>query len=81
MIERAVEEVRTADAVLIVGTSLQVYPAAGLVGFAPQEAPVIYIDPSPSVSYELRGRQNLHVLEMGGSAGMREAQKLLRQLL
>ncbi|PPK84776.1 NAD-dependent deacetylase [Neolewinella xylanilytica] len=81
MIERAAEEVQTADAVIIIGTSLQVYPAAGLVGFAPDTAPVIYIDPSPSVSYELRARKHLHVLEMGGSEGMTEAAKLLRELL
>ncbi len=81
MIERAVEEVQTADAVIIVGTSLQVYPAAGLVGFAPDSAPVIYIDPRPAVSHELRMRKDLHVLEMGGSEGMSEASKLLRRLL
>ncbi|THH37677.1 SIR2 family NAD-dependent protein deacylase [Neolewinella litorea] len=81
MIERAVEEVQTADAVIIVGTSLQVYPAAGLVGFAPESAPVIYIDPSPAVSFELRNRSQLHVLEMGGSEGMREATALLKELL
>lgn len=79
MIERAVREVTTADAVIIVGTSLQVYPAAGLVAYAPDTAPVIYIDPRPAVGYELRGRKNLHVLEMGGGAGMVEATRLLRE--
>ncbi|MGB3802142.1 MAG: Sir2 family NAD-dependent protein deacetylase [Lewinella sp.] len=81
MIERAVEEIQTADAVIIVGTSMQVYPAAGLVGFAPDTAPVIYIDPSPSVSYELRRRKDLHVVEMGGSEGMVEAARLLQEIL
>ena len=80
MIERAVEEVMTADAVIIVGTSLQVYPAAGLVGFAPADVPVIYIDPRPEVGYELRRRANLHVLEMGGGAGMTEATRLVGEI-
>jgi NAD-dependent deacetylase len=80
-IERAAEITQSADAVIIVGTSLQVYPAAGLVSFAPASAPVIYIDPAPAVSYELRNRENLHVLEMGGSEGMEAARELLRRIL
>lgn len=81
LIESAALTVQTADAVIIVGTSLQVYPAAGLISFAPASAPVIYIDPAPAVSYELRDRENLHVLEMGGSQGMEEARRLLPTLL
>ncbi|WP_420458645.1 SIR2 family NAD-dependent protein deacylase [Neolewinella sp.] len=81
LIERAALEVQTADAVIIVGTSLQVYPAAGLIGFAPAAAPVFYIDPVPEVGYELRGRENLHVLEMGGSAGMERVAELLPSVL
>ncbi len=81
LIERAALEVQTADAVIIVGTSLQVYPAAGLIGFAPATAPVFYIDPAPEVGYELRGRKNLHVLELGGSTGMERVTELLPSLL
>ena len=81
MIERAAREMQTADAVIIVGTSLQVYPAAGLVGLTPDDVPIIYIDPHPTVSYEMRGRKDIHVLEMGGSEGMREATRLLSELL
>ncbi len=81
LIEPAALTVQTADAVVIVGTSLQVYPAAGLVSFAPASAPVLYIDPAPAVSYELRGRENLYVLEMGGSEGMERARELLETLL
>lgn len=36
-----------ADRVLIVGTSLNVYPAAGLVHYAPASAPMVLIDPKP----------------------------------
>ena len=81
LIESAAMTLQTADAVIIVGTSLQVYPAAGLVSFAPASAPVIYIDPAPAVSYELQARKNLHVLELGGSEGMERARELLRELL
>ena len=44
-IDAAIDEVEAADMVLIVGTSLQVYPAAGLYRYARMEAPIYIIDP------------------------------------
>lgn len=44
-IERAIEVVSKADIVLIVGTSLQVYPAAGLYRYASPDASIYIIDP------------------------------------
>ena len=46
-IERAIGLVSEADALLIVGTSLAVYPAAGLYRYAPCETPIWLIDPAP----------------------------------
>lgn len=46
MIETATELIRTATRVLIVGTSLQVYPAAGLVDWVGESVPVTVIDPA-----------------------------------
>ncbi len=45
MIGKAYELIRDADIVLIIGTSMVVYPAAGLIDFAPKEAHVYIIDP------------------------------------
>lgn len=50
MLEQAAEVVRTADHLLIVGTSLQVYPAAGLVYEAREEVPVTVVDPGEPAS-------------------------------
>jgi len=44
-IEAAIEAVETADILLIVGTSLQVYPAAGLYRYAGRDTPIYIIDP------------------------------------
>ena len=44
-IERAIDIVSEADIVLIVGTSLQVYPAAGLYRYASRDAAIYIIDP------------------------------------
>ena len=49
LIESAMDVVSKADVLVVVGTSLQVYPAAGLVGYAPANAPIclLYTSPSP----------------------------------
>lgn len=46
-IERAIDEVEAADLLLIVGSSLQVYPAAGLYRYAGSGVPVFVVDPAP----------------------------------
>jgi NAD-dependent deacetylase len=53
---RAATWVQQADHILIVGTSMQVYPAASLVHFAPPEASITFIDPNPQVPVELMHR-------------------------
>lgn len=45
-INAAIDEVSEADVLLIVGTSLQVYPAAGLYAFANADTPIYIIDPA-----------------------------------
>lgn len=45
-IERAADISRSADIFMVIGTSLQVYPAAGLMHYAPSHAPVYVIDPN-----------------------------------
>ncbi|WBL27218.1 SIR2 family NAD-dependent protein deacylase [Zunongwangia sp. HGR-M22] len=49
MMEKAIQKVSHADIIAIVGTSMQVYPAAGLVDFAQPKTPVYFIDPKPSI--------------------------------
>lgn len=65
------ELVSQADLVVIVGTSMQVYPAAGLVGYARPKVPVFYVDPRPSISNELQQRlEHLELIENGASEGL-----------
>jgi len=45
-LEQAIREVEKADIFLIIGTSMQVYPAAGLIHYVPESAPVYLIDPN-----------------------------------
>ena len=67
-----------ADICIIVGTSMQVYPAAGLIGYAPPHAQVYYVDPHPAINYELARSQNLTVLAENATTGVR---KVVDQLL
>lgn len=46
--ERGMNFVQKADILIVVGTSLQVYPAAGLIEFYSGAHPITYIDPNPS---------------------------------
>ncbi len=80
-IENAARVVSRANLIIIVGTSMQVYPAAGLVGYAADSIPVIYVDPKPSINYELEQRGNIHTIEMGGSEGMEVATKMVHELI
>lgn len=65
-IEKAIEIVSEADIFLIVGSSLQVYPAAGLYRFAPADKPVYIIDPAPVLIQDSR---IVHIQEVA-SKGM-----------
>ncbi|QNH60698.1 SIR2 family NAD-dependent protein deacylase [Hymenobacter sediminicola] len=76
MMEQAMEEASKADVFLVIGTSLQVYPAAGLVSYVPSNCPIYIIDPQqPPVS----ARRNLHfVLEPASTGVPRVAAELIR---
>ena len=70
MMMQAAPEVASADIILIIGTSLQVYPAAGLVGLAQNNTPVYYIDPKPKTNFELSQSVHLTVIEETATEGI-----------
>lgn len=77
LIERAIEEAATADIFMVVGTSLQVYPAAGLLQFAPQNCPIYVIDPQQP---PLIRQRNVHFIAEPATTGVpRVAAELLAE--
>ena len=72
-LSRAAEIMSTADIVVVIGTSLNVYPAAGLLQYAPQHAPIWLIDPKPVVSPYREVTQ----IQKGASEGMKQLVKML----
>lgn len=67
MIDVAIKEVETADILLIIGTSLQVYPAAGLINYTRSNCDICLIDPYIPAAIQ---RQKIHCIEQGASEGM-----------
>lgn len=73
-IEDAVEETMKADIYIVIGTSLNVYPAAGLLNYVPSDAPIYLIDPK-DVSFS--GFHKINHIKKGASEGMEELMKIL----
>lgn len=74
-IERAIDYVEKADIFVIIGTSMNVYPAAGLLNYVPRHAEVYLIDPKPVDTHSMRP---IHVIRKGASEGVKELKSLLR---
>lgn len=72
----ALEITEKADILIIVGTSMQVYPAAALLDYAKADAEIYFIDPNPS----LRHRPDITVIDKKASVGVPQLVKeLLRE--
>jgi NAD-dependent deacetylase len=78
MLDTAAEMAEKADIFLIVGTSLQVYPAAGLMRYARRNIPVYYVDPNPQANFELNSMPNLKIIEAPASSGVQMVIDLIK---
>jgi NAD-dependent deacetylase len=75
LIETAAAIVANADIFVVIGTSMQVYPAAGLIRFVPLNAPKYVIDPNtPDLEGSFR---NLSIIKDVATAGMEQLKKKL----
>ena len=70
----AAEEVQQADILIIIGTSLVVYPAAGLLHYARPDVPVYLIDPNP-----VNAGGRVTQIQKGASEGMKDLMKILEK--
>jgi NAD-dependent deacetylase len=74
MIEKAIPIVQSADIIVIVGTSMQVYPAASLISYSKPEAELYYIDPNADAySYP-----NLKCINKKATEGLEDLALLLQ---
>lgn len=73
-IEKAIDFVEKADIFVIIGTSMNVYPATGLLNYVPRHAEVYLIDPKPVDTHSMR---QIHVIRKGASEGVEELRKMI----
>jgi NAD-dependent deacetylase len=78
LIEKAIEIITDASIVIVVGTSMQVYPAAGLINYAPIESKKFYVDPKPA--HLIKNYKNLSILSKTATLGLPEiVQSLMKE--
>ncbi len=77
-LEEAIDITETADYFAVIGTSLQVYPAAGLISYAPSTTPVFYIDPKPISIPNIRNK--VEVIAKVASEGVAELREKLKSI-
>lgn len=73
MIEEAIRITQQADIFVIIGTSMVVYPAAGLLNYVPNGVPIYLIDPKDVATQ----RRDIHHIRKGASEGVKELKQLL----
>ena len=75
MLEKAMEITKKADILIIIGTSMQVYPAASLIHYINPDTPIYFIDPYPNISKN--SYNNLTIIPEKASTGVEKLVKLL----
>ncbi|WP_282121677.1 SIR2 family NAD-dependent protein deacylase [Algibacter mikhailovii] len=74
MIEKAAEICETANILVIIGTSMQVYPAASLRHYTPQNSPIYFIDPNPNID----SNDNVMVIKLPATQGVTKLISLIK---
>jgi NAD-dependent deacetylase len=77
MLDKAIEITSKADILIIIGTSMQVYPAASLVNFIKPKTPIYFIDPKPSITKN--DFNNLKIISDFASEGTNKLISILKQ--
>ena len=67
LLEKAIEVTMKADILVIIGTSMQVYPAANLIEYAAPNIPIYFIDPKPAI--QKNAFNNLTIIQDVASSG------------
>jgi NAD-dependent deacetylase len=76
LLEKAAEITLEADILVIIGTSMQVYPAASLINYTKPNIPIYFIDPNPAILASQY--QNLTIIKEVASIGTDQLLALLR---
>jgi len=75
LLEKAAEFTLQADILVVIGTSMQVYPAASLINYTKPNIPIYFIDPNPSITESQY--KNLTIIKDVASSGTDKLIELL----
>lgn len=75
MLDQAIEITQKADILVIIGTSMQVYPAASLVQYVQPGTPIYFIDPNPAITKN--SLNNLTIIENKATNGVTQLVAIL----
>lgn len=75
MLDEAIKITQDAEILIIIGTSMLVYPAAGLIQYSKPNIPIYFIDPKPNIIKG--GTYNLTILKEKASVGMEKLMQIL----
>ena len=76
MLDKAIEITKTANILVIIGTSMQVYPAASLINYIKPNTPIYFIDPKPNISND--AYNNLTIISEKASIGVEKLVELVK---
>ena len=76
MLDKAIEITSHADILLIIGTSMQVYPAANLINYIKPTVPIYFIDPKPNIQKNYY--KNLTIINKAATIGV---EKVVNELI
>ena len=75
MLEKAIEITSMADILVIIGTSMQVYPAASLINYIKSGIPIYFIDPRPAIN--AMDYENLTIIPEKATTGLEKLMQLI----
>lgn len=78
LLETAIEITSKADILLIIGTSMQVYPAASLINYIKPNTPIYFIDPNPSITNN--DFYDLTIIDETASLGLEKFKRILKKV-
>ena len=76
MMEKAIDMVQESDYFIIIGTSLMVYPASGLIDYVRDNVKKFYIDPDAKSNLN---RNDIELISMRASEGVKSLVKRLKE--
>ena len=77
LLDQAIEITKQADILVIIGTSMQVYPAASLIHYIKPNTPIYFIDPKPNVDSTIK---NIKVFAEKASVGVKKLNDILKNM-